>query len=112
MITLHQEIILDIHGEYANALSSRSNIYKVNLDEYHKPNEKLLHIPYWAMNYDEFMDVTLGELQDKDRGAVLEKITEFKLEALEKYPKEGVNAESITVDTPIPFSINRPSRLS
>jgi hypothetical protein len=99
-------IVLDIHGEYGKALQDRANIYKVNPDK-KNANEKPLHIPFWAMSFDELVSVTLGQIDDKDKGYILEKITELKKLSLQHTKYEGVSEQSMTVDTPLPFSIGR-----
>lgn len=98
-------ILLDIHGEYAPALKDLATVYRINpkLELGQKP----LYVPYWAMSFDELLSVTLGSIDDVARGAVLEKITELKAKSLENTPREGVTADNLTVDTPVPFSLNQ-----
>ena len=97
-------IVLDIHGEYAAALRDRAQVFRVNADQ--TRGEVPLCIPYWAMNFDELLSVTLGQLDDAARGAVLEKIAGMKLATLRKQPRAGVTEDNLTIDTPIPFSIH------
>lgn len=97
-------IILDIHGEYYAALRDRATVFRVNPNE--QRGESPLFIPYWAMTFDELMAVTFGQLGDTERGAVMEKVTELKLDALNKLPRNGVSEDNLTVDTPVPFSIH------
>jgi len=105
-------IVLDIHGEYGKALQDRANIYKVNPD-INNPNEKPLHIPYWAMSSDELTTITLGHIDDKDKGFILEKITELKRKSIDNArltiadSYSGITDQNLTVDSPIPFSITR-----
>jgi hypothetical protein len=104
-------IVLDIHGEYGKALKNRANIYKIN-PEANITEEKALNIPYWAMSFDELISITLGQIDDKDKGFILERITELKKKSIEVarvvnpncYP--GVSIANLSVDSPIPFSIN------
>ena len=98
-------ILLDIHGEYAAALRDRAQVFRVNADT--TRGELPLCIPYWAMNFDELLSVTLGQLDDAGRGAMLERITEMKLAALGKQARAGVTEDNLTVDTPVPFSIHK-----
>ncbi|MBS3975889.1 MAG: ATP-binding protein [Syntrophomonadaceae bacterium] len=98
-------LVFDIHGEYASALKDRANIFKINPNE--KGGEKPLYIPYWAMNFDELMSITLGNLDDNSRGQVLEKVISLKKEALGSIEREGVSENNLTVDTPVPFSIHK-----
>jgi hypothetical protein len=98
-------IVLDLHGEYASALNDIASVYRINPD----PNrdEKPLYIPYWAMSFDELIPITFGSLDDSNRGAILEAISSLKESALRKIPRPGVSSETLTVDSPIPFSIHK-----
>lgn len=97
-------VIIDIHGEYAAALKDRAAVFRVNPDP--KREERHLCLPYWAMSFDEFLGVCLGDVDDKSIGSLVEKISDLKLASLEKYSKEGVNKDNFTVDSPVPFSIH------
>lgn len=99
-------IVLDIHGEYHAALSDRATIFRVNADE--KRGEQPLFIPYWALSLDELLRVTpFRGLSDADRAALVEKIKQLKLASIDAQARNGVTADTMTVDTPIPFSIHR-----
>ncbi|MEW6081857.1 MAG: ATP-binding protein [Bacillota bacterium] len=99
-------IILDIHGEYYTALTDRATVFRVNPDE--KRGEKPLLIPYWALSFDELLRVTpFRDVGDADRAALVEKVRQLKLASLRVAARNGVTADTITVDTPIPFSIHR-----
>lgn len=101
-------IVLDIHGEYGKALKDRANIYKIN-PEQNMSSEKPLRIPFWALNADELLQVTFGSFGEnsKSKNVVLEKILDYKIEALKKYPKSNLSVENLSVDSPVPFSLNR-----
>lgn len=98
-------LLLDIHGEYSSALADVAAVFRINPDP--QLNQKPLYIPYWAMSFDELLSVTLGQIDDVSRGAVLEKISELKAHSLQHSPREGVTADNLTVDTPVPFSLNK-----
>lgn len=99
-------IILDIHGEYHSALRDRSIIFRVNGNENNE--EKRLFIPYWALSFDELLGVTpFSGVGDADRAALVEKVKQLKLASLHSQPRGGVTADTMTVDSPIPFSIHR-----
>lgn len=99
-------IVLDIHGEYHAALSDRATIFRVNADE--ARGEQPLFIPYWALSLDELLRMTpFRGLNDADRAALVEKIKQLKLASITAQPRNGVTADTMTVDTPIPFSIHR-----
>lgn len=103
-------IVLDLHGEYGNALKDRANIYKIN-PETTSTTEKPLHIPYWALSADELGEITFGNFGDnhKTKNLIIERITQLKQEAFEKLEeesREGIVKENINADSPIPFSIH------
>jgi DNA helicase HerA-like ATPase len=99
-------IVFDIHGEYAAAFQDQATIFRINPDE--SKDERPLYIPYWALNFEELLSVTFGDVpNDADRGGLIEKITEKKLEALNKKSRDGVSENTLNVDTPVPFSIHQ-----
>jgi hypothetical protein len=98
-------IILDIHGEYGSALKDRANIFKINSDK--KVGEKELYLPYWALSFEELVDISFGSFNnDKDRNIVLERILEKKRSSILKHKLKGVSPENVSVDAPIPFSLH------
>jgi uncharacterized protein len=97
-------VIIDVHGEYAAALKDRAAVFRVNPDP--KRQEKHLCLPYWAMSFDEFLSLCLGDVDDKSIGALVERISDLKLASLAEHPKEGVDKDGFTVDSPVPFSIH------
>ena len=99
-------ILLDIHGEYATALRDRATVFRVNPDV--SQGENPLFVPYWALSFDELTRVTpFQSLTDADRAGVVEKVKELKLGSLASTPRPGVSEDTVTVDSPIPFSIHR-----
>ena len=99
-------ILFDIHGEYATALRDRATVFRVNHDA--SKGENPLFVPYWALSFDELTRVTpLQNLSDADRAGVVEKLRELKLSSLASVPRRGVSEDTVTVDSPIPFSIHR-----
>jgi len=99
-------IILDIHGEYHSALEDRATSFRVNADE--KRGEKPLCIPYWALSFDELLRITpFRNVPDAERAGLIEKIRQLKFSSIQKQARAGVTADTLTVDTPIPFSIHR-----
>ncbi len=98
-------MVLDIHGEYGAALRDRATVFKIN--PRFDSDEQSLCIPYWAMTFDELLSVTFESLDSQGQGSILEKIVELKKFALKKCPRDGVTADSLTVDTPVPFSIHK-----
>jgi hypothetical protein len=99
-------LVIDIHGEYGKALQDRAAIFRINPET--KKGERPFYIPYWAMTLDELLPITFGEIENPaDRGAVIDRIMALKLEGLKVAARPGVNADNLSVDTPVPFSIHR-----
>lgn len=100
-------LILDIHGEYGAALKDMANIYKVNPDTSANSYEKELHIPFWALNSEELCELSFGKFDnEKEKNFLLERIHKSKIDSLQNYPKIGANIDSLSVDSPIPFSLH------
>jgi len=100
-------VILDIHGEYAKALADRSSVFRVSADADCERGEKPLQIPFWALSFDELVKLTFGDLSEEARTIVSDAVVSLKRESLKNCPREGVAAERLTVDTPIPFSLHK-----
>lgn len=99
-------IVLDIHGEYGKSLEEKGTVYKVNPDG-KNPNEKPLSIPFWALSFDELINVTLGNIDTRDQGTILELVTDLKEKSYLKNKYPGISGKTLSVDSPIPFSINK-----
>jgi DNA helicase HerA-like ATPase len=98
-------VVLDIHGEYAKALADRSTVFRISADL--SKGEKPLHIPFWALSFDEIVKLAFGDLKDEQRSAVADAIVALKRESLGKKAREGVIAERLTVDSPVPFCMHK-----
>jgi hypothetical protein len=99
-------IVLDLHGEYYAALEDRATVFRVNADE--ARGERPLFIPYWALSVDELLRVTPFQgLKDAERAYLVEKVKQLKTASIGRRARSGVTADTLTVDTPIPFSIHR-----
>lgn len=100
-------IMLDLHGEYGQALQDRAYIYKIGGDSKSKLKERKLHIPFWALNFDELCEISFGEFKDeKSKNIVMERVLKYKLESLNRHPRKGASSDSLSVDSPVPFSIH------
>lgn len=96
-------LLLDIHGEYAAPLADVAKIFSVEPDSGEEP----LHIPYWALDVGDLLEFLTGGVADRQEAAFTDKIVEFKLKAHDQQHFPGVSAASITVDTPLPFSLKQ-----
>ncbi|MFJ5446994.1 ATP-binding protein [Methylobacillus methanolivorans] len=100
-------IMLDLHGEYGHAFKNKANIYKINPDSASSNIETELNIPYWALNFDELCEICFGDFNnEKDKNIVMERIHKEKAKSLKNHPKAGVDLDTLSVDTPIPFNIH------
>lgn len=98
-------VVLDIHGEYAKALADRSVVFRVTPDIL--KGEKPLYIPFWALSFDELINLSFGKLSDQPLAATADAIVALKRDALGNRAREGVTAERLTVDSPVPFCIHK-----
>lgn len=98
-------VVLDIHGEYAKALADRSSVFRVSAST--AKGEKILHVPFWALSFEELTAFTLGKLNDSQSAAVVDLIMELKKESLTNQPLDGISKETITVDSPVPFCLHK-----
>lgn len=94
-------IMLDIHGEYSEALSDIAKVYSVDP----RPNEKQLFVPYWALSSTDLLDFVTGGVEEARETAFTDKIFDLKMKAHNQHKFPGVEQNSITVDTPLPFSL-------
>ena len=100
-------IMLDLHGEYGQALQEKAQIYKINKETSPRLEENELQVPFWALNFDELCEISFGEFNnEKDRNIVMERVHKYKLESLTKHPRKGVSADTLSVDSPVPFSLH------
>lgn len=99
-------ILMDIHGEYGKTFKDRANVFRIIPEV---GTDKRLVVPYWSMSFDEFVSFVFGDVQDNDRFPLSELVLALKKLTIEKNPGlfSYLNKDSITVDTPIPFSLKR-----
>jgi uncharacterized protein len=98
-------VVLDIHGEYARALKDRSTVFRISADT--SKGEKQLHIPFWALSFDEFVKIALRDLKDEPRALVADAVVALKRESLSVHARDGVTIDNTTADTPVPFCIHK-----
>lgn len=95
-------LVIDPHGEYNDALSKYSRVIETNSKEV----ENKLYIPFWALPFNELMKIFSGTISDANREYIREKVVEAKIASANEN-KLDVPKESITADSPIPFSIKQ-----
>lgn len=96
-------LLLDIHGEYSNALADVAKVFRINAGQ----NEAHLNLPYWALDPSELITFAMGRLDDKPLTAVLDKIYLYKRQQAQAAPSLGLDVASMTADTPVPFSLKK-----
>ena len=96
-------LLLDVHGEYSVPLADVAQVFSVE-PQY---GEERLFIPYWALDSDDLLDFLTGGLEGNSETAFTDKIYKLKLESHGSQNFPGVDSGSITVDTPLPFSLKK-----
>lgn len=96
-------LLLDIHGEYATALKNIAKVFRVSPS---KDEEQLL-IPYWAIDTTELLSFLMGRLEDRSFTSITDRIVAAKLALASSGKYEGIDVNSLTVDTPLPFSLKQ-----
>jgi DNA helicase HerA-like ATPase len=96
-------LLIDPHGEYNNILKEHSKVFRVNAKGV---GEEELNIPYWALPFNELMKIFPGDLNDKKEDYLRQEILKKKFNAA-KYLKKTPSDETITADSPVPFSIKQ-----
>lgn len=98
-------LILDIHGEYAKALSDCCTVFRVGEDS--GTGTRPLHVPFWALNFEEFVSLGFGGLDTQKMAAVADYVLQLKRESLATCPRYGVTEDTVTVDSPVPFCLHK-----
>ena len=96
-------LMLDVHGEYSAPLADVAQVFSVE-PQY---AEERLFIPYWALDTSELLEFLTGGLDGNRETAFTDKIFELKLKSHQAQQFPGVDPASITVDTPLPFSLKQ-----
>jgi len=100
-------LIIDPHGEYNDALKDYSKVYKIKADA--TKNQEELYIPFWALPFEELLSIFPSSLNDSNKDYVRKAIHEERLKIIASVPdyNASIKPESVTSDSPIPFSINK-----
>lgn len=94
-------LLLDIHGEYGDALKSAAQVFRVNPSQ----DEQPLHVPYWALDTQALLDFLMGPMSEAAYTGVLDKIQAAKLSVADGVA--GVDVNALTINTPLPFSLKQ-----
>jgi DNA helicase HerA-like ATPase len=96
-------LLLDLHGEYCSALSDLARVFSATP----QPGESNLVIPFWALEAGDILEFVAGSLSENHYIAFTDKIQELKEKRLKKAPIPGLELSSLTVDSPVPFSLKK-----
>lgn len=96
-------LMIDPHGEYASSLSGKCRVFRVGANA--TDGEKELCVPFWALPFKELMAIFPGKLSDQNEDYIRGKVLDLK--RISAASIGGLREESITADSPIPFSINQ-----
>lgn len=96
-------LMLDIHGEYTKALEDVATVFSATPSQGQEP----LFVPYWALEAGELLDFISGSLSDAHEIAFTDKIAELKEKGIKRYPRAGIDSRTLTVDSPVPFSLKQ-----
>jgi len=96
-------LLLDIHGEYARALGDIARVFRINANV----GEHELYIPFWALGFEELIHFLTGAIPDDKLMHFRDKIVALKIRSLKSYARPGTDSASLTVDTPVPFSLKQ-----
>jgi DNA helicase HerA-like ATPase len=63
-------LLLDVHGEYSEALKGSAKIFRVNPTD---DSERLV-VPFWAMDVSELIHFVMGKVEEKSLTAIYDRI--------------------------------------
>jgi len=96
-------LMLDIHGEYGEALRDVASVFRVGS----KRGEHELIIPFWALGPKGLLEFLTGGLPDDKLLHFYDKIVALKRASLQNGIFPGASPDSLTIDTPIPYSLHQ-----
>jgi DNA helicase HerA-like ATPase len=97
-------LVVDSHGEYPDALGENALSLRVNPDE--SKGERQLVVPFWTLPFDDLSKIAFGDLEPSVEATIREKVVDMKRRAA-THLSPAPPMESITADSPIPFSIKK-----
>jgi DNA helicase HerA-like ATPase len=95
-------LVVDPHGEYGPVSKRPQDVFRITPAE----GESKLVVPYWALPFDELLAITFGAMNASNETAIRDRVSEMKREAA-KLLAVPPPAQSITADSPIPFSLQQ-----
>lgn len=96
-------LLLDVHGEYPAALGDIGKVFRINATDGAEP----LVIPFWAMDVAEVVEFTMGKVEEKALTAIYDYVTDAKLKLASRIKFEGVDVASLSLSSPLPYSLHQ-----
>lgn len=96
-------LMIDPHGEYASSLAAKCQVFRVGANA--AAGEKELGVPFWALPFKELLAIFPGKISDQNEDYIRGKVLDLKRQSAVGIG--GLREETITADSPIPFSINQ-----
>ena len=96
-------LIIDLHGEYSSAFPD-AGVFRIG------DTDSPLHVPYWALTFDELAAFMVDRTQagdDLQEGELRDMILEARRAGAPGFKAGSVESHEITADTPVPFDIFR-----
>lgn len=93
-------LVIDPHGEYAAVAPGRSVVFRITPGQGESP----LVIPFWALPFDELLAITFGGMSPANEAVLRDMVQDMK-RAAAVHLANPPPPESITADSPVPFSI-------
>ena len=94
-------LLIDIHGEYGRALGEVARVFRVNP----LAGESPLYVPYWALDLGDLLGFLLGKTDEKALTAIQDRILAMKAEVVVNGAYPGADPNSLTAESPLPFSL-------
>ncbi len=98
-------VLFDMHGEYAKAFGQLARVFRIGADT--SAGERELHVPFWALTSDEFISLAMGSVSGTPLTLLQEKLLASKLASKPAGKVHGLSDLSVTIDTPLPFSVHQ-----
>lgn len=98
-------VLFDLHGEYARAFGDLARVFRVGADT--TIGERELHVPFWALTADEFISLSMGSVTGTPLALLQEHLLASKRASKAGGVPHGLPDISVTVDTPLPFSVHQ-----
>jgi len=98
-------VIIDPHGEYAAALGGKARVFRTGASPAN-PEERELWVPFWALRLSELLEIVMGGMQPNVEADIREMVLDRK-KAGSNYLAVPPPEQSITADSPIPFSLRK-----